>query len=288
MTEQLKTIPLPTRNALYAVNLLPGRRHDGHRARLDDQRPARADDQHHARRREREQQPGQGRRRVLRDGAPAARRDRAGHADDGGAGRRERGPGRGADSLRHALGHEPVLAARVYDYFRHPGAQHELLDQREERPRQEPHHPAPGRRERRRADSDSEDRTTDAARRSSSSTTRSSTSRPKRRGTRTLLNPDAQSGVFTLQRDVAAARRSRVRSICSSSRRGNGQTAIVRPDDAGAPRGDSRAAQARRATSARSRARRNTQHVHLPEPGQGRGAPADDARRLQSDADAIG
>ena len=42
MTEQLKTMPLPTRNALYAVNTAARRRHDGHRARLDDQRPARS------------------------------------------------------------------------------------------------------------------------------------------------------------------------------------------------------------------------------------------------------
>ena len=181
MTEQLKTIPLPTRNALYAVNLLPGVDTTGTVRDVVDQRAPGTDDQHHARRREREQQPGQGGRRLLRDGAPAARRDRTGDAHDRGAGRRERRPGGGADPVRHPLGHEQ-LPRHLLRLHAAPGAQHQLVDQREEQPRQEPHHPAPGGRERSAGRSTFPSSSTAAARRSSSSTTKSSTSRRKPRG----------------------------------------------------------------------------------------------------------
>ena len=123
----------------------PGRRHDGHRPRVIDQRAPGTDDQHHARRRQREQQPGQGGRRLLRDGPPAARRDRTGDAHHRGAGRRERRPGRRPDPVRDPLGHER-LPRHLYDYFRHPSL-NTNRGSTEERPRQEPHHPASGRRE---------------------------------------------------------------------------------------------------------------------------------------------
>ena len=159
----------------------PRRRHHRHRPRLEHRRPAGADDQHHARRREREQQPGQGRGRLLRDGPAAARRDRTGDADDGGAGRRERRPGRGPDPVRHPLGHQ-CYRGTLYDYMRHPSLNtNSWINEKNNLDKNRIIlHQAGG----------SlggpiyipECRSTGAARRSSSSTTKSSISRPKPRG----------------------------------------------------------------------------------------------------------
>ena len=146
-------------------------------------------------------------------------------------------------------------------------AQHQLLDQREEQPRQEPDHPAPARRQPRRSDPDSglydgsgkaffffnyEEfyQPTEATR------------------TRTILNPNAQQGVFTYNASAGGLTGTRSVNLLELAAR-NGQTAtfdptvqaLLDPD----PRGDAD----RQGTSRRSRTRSNTQSYIFQSPGKG-------------------
>ena len=87
--EQLTELPLVSRNALYAVALLPGVVHDRRSARRDHQRPAEQHRQHHDRR-HRHGQHAAVDRRLLLDGHAAHGRGGRNHDDGRGARRRRR------------------------------------------------------------------------------------------------------------------------------------------------------------------------------------------------------
>ena len=99
----------------------PRRGHAGwRRAQFDAVRPARAVDQHHDRRRQHAEQLPALVGRLLLDGVPAARRDRAGDGDRRGAGRRC-GVSGGSTSIKFVTrsGTNQYRGAGYY-YFRHP------------------------------------------------------------------------------------------------------------------------------------------------------------------------
>ena len=121
IAEQLNEVPLSSRNALYAVNMLPGVQYGsgGRPARSRHQRPAEQHHQHH-RRRCPDRQHAAVDRRFLLDGDAAVGCDRGNHDHRCGPRRRLR-PWFRPDSVRDALGHQspgwqrvPLLAsARV-------------------------------------------------------------------------------------------------------------------------------------------------------------------------------
>ena len=107
-TNQINYLPVTSRNTLNFVQFLPGVQTQGNVRNSVDRRPAGEHDQHHRRRRQRPGQPPEDDGRLLRAHEPAARRGRAGVADERGAGRGRERPGRDADQVHDALGHEPV------------------------------------------------------------------------------------------------------------------------------------------------------------------------------------
>ncbi len=119
--EQLKELPLVSRNALYVVAFLPGVETAGGPRGVDHQRPAEEHHQHHDRRHQ-HRQPAAVDRRLLLDGHAASRRGRGNHGDGRDAGRGRRA-GRGADRVRDPLGHQQVQQQHL-PLLPPPDAQH--------------------------------------------------------------------------------------------------------------------------------------------------------------------
>ena len=278
MTEQLKTIPLPTRNALYAVNLLPGvdttgTVRDSTINGLPEQTINITLDGVNVN--NNQDKAGDGFYAMVRPQLDAIEQVTLTTAAQG-----AESAGQGAVQIRF------VTRSGTNTLPRHglrlhpaPGAQHQLLDQREEQPRQEPHHPAPGGRQPRRADLHSE-----ALRRARQGVLLLQLRGvlPADRSDADAHDPQRRTRAGTLHVQPRSAGTAAERSTCMrASRPRTGNTASVRSDDSGGsidrrPRGgaDDRHDQ-------RPAERAQPRDLHLPEPGQGRGTPADDARGLQ-------
>ena len=143
----------------------------------------------------------------------------------------ESAPGRGADQVRDALGHEhadrqrvPVLPARL--------AERQHLVQQPRRRREGRPQAGPVRRPRSAVRSSSRGCWTAATRRSSSSTTSSWSSRATSRGTTATFSTRTPRRASTGIRPPAAASRP---STCSQLAAANGQLAHARPDRKSAP-----------------------------------------------------
>ncbi len=131
-TTQVARAPLPTRNTMDFVTMLPGREHNGRSALLHGHGPARQRAEHHHRRFEHPGPGAQGHdeQLVLLVHQSPPRRGRGSHGVDDEPGRRELRPGRRPDPVPDPLGDEPVQGQRVRLPAPHQ-VEHELLVQRE-------------------------------------------------------------------------------------------------------------------------------------------------------------
>ena len=195
-TEQLKTVPLPTRNALYAVNMLAGRRHDGTvrdstinglpeqtiNITLDGVNVNNNQDK-----------AGDGFYAMVRPQLDAIEQVTLTTAAQGAD-----SAGQGAVQISFVTrSGTNTYRGTAYDYFRHPALNtNSWINEKNnlDKNRIILHQAGLAAWAVR---SGSRDSSTAAARRSSSSTTRRSTSRPKRRGRAPSSIPNAQRGVFS-------------------------------------------------------------------------------------------
>ena len=255
VAEQLNEVPLASRNALYALNMLPGVQYRVRRrpARRRHQRPAEQHRQHHHRRRA-DRQHAAVDRRLLLDGDPTPRRGRGNHHHRRGAGLRLRA-GIGAGAVRDPVGDQPVRRQRL-PLLEAAGLQLQLLLQQDQQPAEEPGRRPPVPASGRAARSSFPVSTTAATRRSSSSISSGSISRRARRARARCCGRKRRRGLFGYNVTVAGAQQRQTVDLIALAR-ANGQIVRAGSDD-GPPAGqDSQ----RRAVDRNDQRHRRRQHA---------------------------
>ena len=279
VAEQLNEVPLASRNALYALNMLPGVQTVRRRpARRRHQRPAEQHRQHHDRRRA-DRQHAAVDRRLLLDGDPAPRRGRGNHHHRRGAGLRLRA-GLGAGAVRDPVGDQPVRRQRL-SLLEAAGASTPTTTSTRSTACRRTRSSRTSTAAAWAARSSSRVSTTAATRRSSSSISSGSTSR---RGDADAHDPATRTRrrALPLQRHVAGAQQRATVDLLALARR-NGQIVDARSDDRA--RCSTRSAPARGTTGTINDAGRPATRSSYVYPGAGarQSVRADRPRRHQPD-----